>query len=62
MGDLDGSGLSRERPVHAVTISRPIAMGKYPVTFEEYDRFVSATDAYRPLTRAGAAVRDPLSM
>ena len=41
MGDLDGSGISWERPVHAVTISRPIAMGKYPVTFEEYDRFVN---------------------
>ena len=48
MGDLDGSGDDSERPVRTVTISRPIAMGKYPVTFEEYDRFVSATDAYRP--------------
>ena len=37
-----------ERPVRTVTISRSIAMGKYPVTFEEYDRFVSATGAYRP--------------
>ena len=48
MGDLDGSGFDHERPVRTVTISRPIAMGKYPVTFEEYDRFVSATGAYRP--------------
>ena len=48
MGDLDGSGRSNERPVRTVTISRPIAMGKYPVTFEEYDRFVSATGAARP--------------
>ena len=40
MGDLDGSGEDCERPVRTVTISRPIAMGKYPVTFEEYDRFV----------------------
>ena len=35
-------------PVHTVTISRPIAMSRYPVTFEDYDRFVAATDAERP--------------
>ena len=44
MGDLSGSGFSWARPVHTVTISRPIAMGKYPVTFEEYDRFVDGRD------------------
>ena len=38
MGDLDGGGNSYERPVHTVTISRRIAMGQYPVTFEDYDR------------------------
>ena len=42
MGDLDGSGDSGERPVHTVTISRRIAMGQYPVTFEDYDLYVSA--------------------
>ena len=42
MGDLDGDGNDNERPVHTVTISRPIAMGRYPVTFEDYDRFVAA--------------------
>ena len=41
MGDLSGKGEEDERPVRTVTISRPIAMGKYPVTFEEYDRFVN---------------------
>ena len=44
MGDLDGSGYDNERPVRTVTISRPIAMGKYPVTFKEYDRFVDGRD------------------
>ena len=48
MGDLDGSGNSNERPVRTVTISHRIAMGKYTVTFEEYDQFVTATDAERP--------------
>ena len=40
MGDLDGDGRDHEWPARTVTISRPIAMGKYPVTFGEYDRFV----------------------
>ena len=48
MGDLDGSGNSNERPVRTVTISHRIAMGKYTVTFEEYDQFVAMTDAERP--------------
>ena len=47
-GDLDGSGGSSERPVRTVTISRPIAMGRYPVTFEQYDRFVAATGTEGP--------------
>ena len=48
MGNLDGSGHSDERPVRTVTISRPIAMGRYPITFEDYDRYVSAMGAKRP--------------
>ena len=39
MGDLDGDGEDNERPVHTVTISRPIAMGRYQVTSEDYDRY-----------------------
>ena len=48
MGDLDGGVDSYERPVHTVTISRRIAMGQYPVTFEDYDLYVSAMGAERP--------------
>ena len=47
MGDLSGYGYREERPVHTVTISRRIAMGKYPVTFKDYKRYVSATGARR---------------
>ena len=32
-----------EGPVRTVTISRRIAMGRYEVTFADYDRFVAAT-------------------
>ena len=31
---------SEEGPRHQVTISRKFALGRYPVTFEEYDRFL----------------------
>ena len=42
MGDIQGDGESNERPVHSARIQKPFAIGKYPVTFEEYDKFVSA--------------------
>ena len=37
-----------EGPVRTVTISRSIAMGRYGVTFAEYDRFARATGRDRP--------------
>ena len=40
MGDL--------KPVHPVTIAKPFAMGKYEVTFEEYDKFAVATGRTLP--------------
>ena len=39
---------SNEGPVRTVTISQRIAMGRYEVTFADYDRFVSATGRARP--------------
>jgi formylglycine-generating enzyme required for sulfatase activity len=39
MGDLWGNGFDSEKPAHRVRIPRPFALGKYPVTFEEYDKF-----------------------
>ena len=38
---------SDEDPVRTVTISRRIAMGRYEVTFADYDRFVSAVTGTR---------------
>ena len=40
-----------EGPVRTVTISRRIAMGRYEVTFADYDRFVAATSGRRPNDR-----------
>ena len=39
---------SRKRPVHTVRINRPFAIGRYEVTFEEYDRFAAATGRELP--------------
>ena len=36
-------GSTSERPQHRVTIGRRFALGRYPVTFEEYDHFCVAT-------------------
>ena len=40
-----------EGPLRTVTISKRIAMGRYEVTFAEYDRFVAATSGRRPKDR-----------
>ena len=37
-----------EGPVRTVNISQRIAMGRYEVTFADYDRFVAATSGRRP--------------
>ncbi len=42
MGDLAGDGYNDERPVHDVTIATPFAVGKYEVTFAEWDSCVVA--------------------
>ena len=42
---------SDEGPVHMVNISQRIAMGRYEVTFADYDRFVAATGGRRPNDR-----------
>ena len=46
MGSPPGEAgrFDREGSVHTVTISRPIAIGRYPVTFKDYDLYVSATE------------------
>ena len=43
MGDLSGGGGDDEKPIRTVTITRRIAMGRYEVSFEDYDRFADAT-------------------
>ena len=40
MGGPRGDDGSGEKPVHKVAIARPLAVGKYEVTFDEWDRCV----------------------
>jgi len=47
MGDIQGRGDSDEQPVHSVSVSR-FAMGRYEVTFAEYDKFAEATGRGKP--------------
>jgi formylglycine-generating enzyme required for sulfatase activity len=44
--------IPHEGPQHLVTIAEPFALGRYPVTFEEYDEF-AATTSREPSCDAG---------
>ena len=43
MGSDSDRAAEDERPAHMVIIETPFAMGRYEVTFEQYDAFVEAT-------------------
>lgn len=47
-GDISGRGESDERPVRVVEFARPFAIGRYEVTFDEYDEFARATGRVLP--------------
>jgi formylglycine-generating enzyme required for sulfatase activity len=42
MGSPEGKGRDDERPQHEVTIARPFAVGRFAVTFDEWDAAVAA--------------------
>ena len=43
MGDTWGDGYNNEKPTHKVTFTYDFYIGKYEVTFDEYDAFCEAT-------------------
>ncbi len=49
-----------EGPQVVVRIAEPFALGRYPVTFEEYDAFVAATGRERPLDAGWGRGRRPV--
>lgn len=48
MGDFQGLGWDDEKPVHTVSITKNFAIGRYQITFEDYDRFARATGRELP--------------
>ncbi len=40
---MGSNAYDTEKPIHKVTIAKPFAIGKYQVTFEEYDKYCEAT-------------------
>lgn len=46
-GEFD-MGSKDEKPVHRVRISKPFLLGKYPVTNQEYERFLKANPKVKP--------------
>jgi len=51
MGDIQGGGWDSEKPVHWVSITKDFGMGRYEVTFAEYDKFAQATGRKKPSDR-----------
>ncbi len=61
MGDLQGGGKADEKPVHDVRIGYSFAVGKFEVTFAEWDACVSAGGCgYRPNDRGWGRGRHPV--
>lgn len=61
MGDLNGGGDRDERPRHRVTIPHPFAVGKFEVTFSEWDTCVSAGGCqHRPDDKGWGRGRRPV--
>ena len=49
-----------EGPQHKVTFARPFALGRYPVTFEEYDHFCIETGREKPPDEGWGRGRRPV--
>jgi len=47
MGDIQGGSDSDEKPVHWVSVKK-FAMGRYEITFAQYDKFATATGREKP--------------
>ncbi len=60
MGDLNGKVNKFEIPVHRVTILKRFAIGKYEVTFEEYDHFAVVTGRALPDDQGWGRGRRPV--
>ena len=60
MGDVQGGGDKEEVPMHTVTIQKPFSVGRYEVTFDEYDQFAKATNRKPPNDEGWGRGRRPV--
>ena len=60
MGDTIGGGRENENPVHKVILTYNFYIGKYEVTFEEYDLFCESTGASKPDDQGWGRGRQPV--
>jgi formylglycine-generating enzyme required for sulfatase activity len=58
-GNIHGRGGPEEQPVHEVTI-KSFALGKFEVTFEEYDRYAIAMGRSLPVDQGWGRGRQPV--
>jgi formylglycine-generating enzyme required for sulfatase activity len=58
--DDDKEADNSEKPRHKVTIVKPFAIGKYEVTFDEYDQFAYATGRPLPADQGWGRGRRPV--
>jgi len=56
----NGNWVHVEKPQHRVKIEAPLAVGRYAVTFEEYDRFADATTREKPRDEGWGRGRRPV--
>ena len=60
MGDTWGDGFDWEKPTHRVELTYDFYVGKYPVTFDEYDRYCGETGSTKPSDSGWGRERRPV--
>ena len=60
MGDLSGKERENERPVHTVHFAKAFAIGRYTVTFDEYDFYAKSVGVSLPYDHGWGWVRRPV--
>lgn len=59
MGSKDGEGSDDERPRHEVTIGYPLLVGKYPITFAEWDAYADKAGGGGLFSIGGSKMHKP---
>ncbi len=57
---MGGDQYNDEQPIHTVNFCKPFALGKYPLTFAEYDCFAVATGRAKPDDQGWGRGRRPV--